>query len=154
SIDNPEIAFLTGNIQFTSRTVRAFKIPMLEDCCEDYGQVAYYQGAIPGYPHAFDLDNHHRFVTGKPVLVCGNTAAILSETRFAKAFKVIGDRFTHFGTFNCSGGSGGGGCSSSAGSSGGGSCTVSSSGPSDGTSSGSPLAGMYTDDGEHCGKCC
>ena len=42
------------------------------------------------------------FITGKPMLVCGNTASMVSETRFAEAFTVIGDRSTHYGAFDCS----------------------------------------------------
>ncbi|MDD4168792.1 MAG: methyltransferase domain-containing protein [Desulfotomaculaceae bacterium] len=34
------------------------------------------------------------------LLVCGNTASMLSKTRFASAFKVIGDRLTHYGAFD------------------------------------------------------
>ena len=91
-----------GFATFSSRTVRAFKLADLEDICEDYGQVAYYNGSISGYPHFFDLDDHHRFITGKPMLVCGNTASMLTNTRYATAFKVIGNRDTHFGAFeNC-----------------------------------------------------
>ena len=98
--DNEEIRDLLGFAKFSSRTVRAFKLDDLEDICEDYGQVAYYDGSIPGYPHFFDLDDHHRFITGKPMLVCGNTASMLSNTRYGKAFKVIGDRSVHFGAFD------------------------------------------------------
>ena len=97
--DNDEIRYKLGFATFSSRTVRAFKLNDLEDICEDYGQVAYYDGSIPGYPHYFDLDDHHRFITGKPMLVCGNTASMISNTRYGKAFKVIGDRSTHFGAF-------------------------------------------------------
>jgi len=99
STDNEEIINKLGFATFTSRTVRAFKLNDLEDICEDYGQVAYYDGSISGYPHYFDLDDHHRFVTGKPMLVCGNTASMLSNTRYGKAFKVIGDRSVHYGVF-------------------------------------------------------
>lgn len=42
------------------------------------------------------------FITGKPMLVCGNTASMVSETRFAEAFTVIGDRSTHYRAFDCS----------------------------------------------------
>ena len=38
---------------------------------------------------------------GKPVLVCGNTAAMLTDTRLGKHFRVEGDRRTHFGLFDC-----------------------------------------------------
>ena len=97
--DNEEIINKLGFATFTSRTVRAFKLNDLEDICEDYGQVAYYNGSIPGYPHYFDLDEYHHFVTGKPMLVCGNTASMLSNTRYSKAFKIIGNRDTHYGIF-------------------------------------------------------
>ena len=95
-----EIADKLGFASFTSRTVRAFKLNDLEDICEDYGQVAYYNGSIPGYPHFFDLDDHHRLFTGKPLPVCGNTASMLSNTRYKKAFKVVGNRSIHFGAFD------------------------------------------------------
>jgi ubiquinone/menaquinone biosynthesis C-methylase UbiE len=88
-----------GFVTFTSRTVRAFKLDDLEDICEDYGQVAYYNGNIPEHPHFFDLDDHHRFFTNRPMLVCGNTASMLANTRYGKAFKVTGDRSVHFGAF-------------------------------------------------------
>ena len=94
-----EIEDKLGFATFSSRTVRAFKLADLEDICEDYGQVAYYDGSISGYPHFFDLDDHHRFFTGKPMLVCGNTASMLSNTRYGKAFKIIGDRSVHYGIF-------------------------------------------------------
>ena len=94
-----EIGDKLGFAGFSSRTVRAFKLSDLEDACEDYGQIAYYNGRISGYPHFFDLDGHHRFFTGKPMLVCGNTASMLTNTRYKKAFKVLGDRSMHFGVF-------------------------------------------------------
>jgi len=103
-LDDEEVKRKIGHATFTSRTVRAFKLDGLEDICEDYGQVAVYDGSIPGNPHFFDLDDHHRFFTNKPMLVCGNTAAMVSGTRYGKAFRVIGDRSVHFGRF--------GGCSS------------------------------------------
>ena len=95
-----EVEEKLGFASFSSRTVRAFKLDDLEDICEDYGQVAYYNGNIPGHPHYFNLDDHHRFFTGKPSLVCGNTASMLSNTRYSRAFKVIGDRSVHFGIFD------------------------------------------------------
>jgi arsenite methyltransferase len=104
ALSDDEIEAKVGMVGFTSRTVRAFKLSALEDICEDYGQAAYYKGTIPGHPHHFDLDDHHRFFTGKPMLVCGNTAAMLAETRFAPAFTVVGDRSVHYGPFDCSGG--------------------------------------------------
>ena len=99
AFDNEEIEKILGFAIFSSRTVRAFKLNDLEDICEDYGQVAWYDGSIPENPHYFDLDDHHRFFTSKPMLVCGNTASMISNTRYGKAFKVMGDRSTHFGAF-------------------------------------------------------
>jgi len=99
-LDNDEVKEKIGFVNFSSRTVRAFKLDRLEDVCEDYGQVAWYDGSIPGHPHFFDLDDHHRFFTGKPMLVCGNTAAMVSETRYGKAFKVMGDLSVHYGKFD------------------------------------------------------
>lgn len=101
TVDAPRLAAALGNIAFYSMTIRAFKLPGLEDICEDYGQVAYYQGTIPYHQHQFALDDHHLFIAHKPMLVCGNTAAMLSNTRFGKHFKVVGDTTVHYGAFPC-----------------------------------------------------
>ncbi len=116
AINNPELENRIGFVNFTSTTVRAFKLASLEDRCEDFGQVAVYKGTIPHHPHRFEFDNHHLFETGHPMLVCGNTAAMISETRYAPHFQVTGDRSRHFGLFDCADGipfiedDGAGGC--------------------------------------------
>lgn len=102
SLDNPMIEAAAGMIDFYSMTIRAFKLQGLEDICEDYGQVAIYGGGIPEFPHSFQLDDHHIFQTGRPMLICGNTAAMIEETRYAPYFRVIGDRSVHYGAFDCS----------------------------------------------------
>lgn len=102
-IEDPDIAARIGNVVFSSTTVRAFRLDDLEDRCEDYGQVAIYLGTIPDQPNGFALDDHHRFETGRPMLVCGNTAAMVSQTRYAPHFRLIGDRSVHFGAFDCGG---------------------------------------------------
>lgn len=99
---DPEIEARAGMIGFCSATIRAFKLAHLEDRCEDYGQVAWYLGTIEDHPHSFALDDHHDFQTGRPMLVCGNTAAMVSETRYGGHFRVAGDRKAHFGLFDCS----------------------------------------------------
>lgn len=99
-LTDPAIEARIGFVRFASRTLRAFKLP-LEDRCEDFGQVATYLGGIPESPHAFDLDDHHHFVAGKPMLVCGNTADMLSATRYARHFRVQGEKSVHFGLFDC-----------------------------------------------------
>jgi arsenite methyltransferase len=101
SLDNPELERKAGMIDFYSMTVRAFKLASLEDICEDYGQSAIYLGSITDMPHRFPLDDHHLFITGKPMLVCGNSAAMVAETRFKGHFRVLGDRAVHFGAFDC-----------------------------------------------------
>jgi arsenite methyltransferase len=101
SIDNPELSAKVGLANFSSMTVRAFKLSCLEDICEDFGQVAHYNGTIAETPRAFVLDDHHTFLAGKPMLVCGNSAAMLQETRFGRHFTVRGDRSVHFGAFPC-----------------------------------------------------
>ena len=100
TIENLKLEHQLGAISFYSVTVRAFKLK-LEDRCEDYGQVAYYLGTIPQCPQAFPLDDHHLFEKGRPVLVCSNTAAMLTQTRYAPHFRVTGDLSTHYGLFDC-----------------------------------------------------
>lgn len=101
-VKDPQLAALTGEATFYSITYRLFKIPdRLEDLCEDYGQVAIYKGTLPAYPHGYDLDDHHHLTKGKPMLVCGNTASMLSETWLAPHFTVTGNRSVHFGVFPC-----------------------------------------------------
>ena len=100
-VEDPKLAAMLGNTKFTSLTIRAFKLASIEDRCEDYGQVAYYNGGIEEAPHAFELDDHHLFEKGRPLLVCGNSAAMVEETRYGKYFTITGDRSTHFGLFDC-----------------------------------------------------
>jgi arsenite methyltransferase len=99
-ISNPEVAEKAGLIDFYSMTIRVFKLDELEDVCEDYGQTAVYLGTLPESPHLFVLDDHRIFETNRPMLVCGNTAAMLENTRYAEHFRVTGDRSTHFGPFD------------------------------------------------------
>ena len=100
TLDDPEVQHKAGMIDFYSMTVRAFKVD-LEDKCENYGHVACYNGTIPECLHSFTLDDHHIFQTGLPVPVCGNTANMLSQTRYAAHFRVEGSFATHYGPFAC-----------------------------------------------------
>ncbi len=100
TVDDAELNAKIGMVGFTSKTVRAFKID-LEDKCEDFGQIAYYRGGIAECPIFFDLDDHHRFEINKPMLVCGNTADMITQSRFAGYFEVIGEKTTHYGLFDC-----------------------------------------------------
>ncbi len=100
ALNDVEVQRKAGRIGFYSMTVRTFKCDF-EDICEDYGHVAYYKGTIDDSPHAFILDDHHIFKKGQPVLVCGNTAKMLSETHYGQHFRVQGDFSTHYGPFDC-----------------------------------------------------
>lgn len=104
-VTDPTLKDIVGEAKFYSITYRLFKLPgLLETRCEDYGQFAVYKGTIEGYPHAYQLDDHHKFVTNKPMLVCGNTAAMVGEkgiSWLAKHFEVVGERSVHYGVFDC-----------------------------------------------------
>lgn len=99
NIDDEQIRSLVGNVNFCSVTYRLWKIRGLEDACEDYGHIATYTDQIPDSPFEFTLDNQHVFCKNKPEKVCGNTALMLSQTRFKKYFAVVGDFERHFGAF-------------------------------------------------------
>ncbi|EGD78833.1 methyltransferase type 11 [Salpingoeca rosetta] len=105
TVNDPEIRKLVGNATFYSITYRLFKLKDLEPNCEDYGQVAVYKGTIPDKELAFNLDKDHTFEAHRPVLVCGNTASMLTDTRYAPHFTVTGNREKHFGAFPCGGSS-------------------------------------------------
>lgn len=100
ALEDLEVEAKIGMVNFRSVTIRVFKMP-LEDRCEDFGQLATYKGTIAEHPHAFDLDDHHHFETGKPLRVCGNTFDMLALSRYANHFEMSGDKSTHFGLFGC-----------------------------------------------------
>lgn len=100
ALNNPEVERKIGFVRFQSMTIRAFKLD-LEDRCEDFGQVAIYLGTVPEHPHAFDLDDHHHLETGRPMLVCGNTADMLGKSRYGRHFRIVGEKTRHFGLFDC-----------------------------------------------------
>lgn len=101
-IGSDEVAARVGAARFYSVTLRLYKLPQLEERCEDYGQIATYRGTIPHSPTMFRLDSHHLFEKGRPERVCGNTADMLARTRLAPHFDVGGARQVHFGPFDCS----------------------------------------------------
>ncbi|TAN07195.1 MAG: methyltransferase domain-containing protein [Rhodanobacteraceae bacterium] len=100
ALNDPVVERRVGFAHFESITWRVFKLP-LEDRCEDYGQVATYLGTLANSPHRFVLDDHHLFEVDKPLRVCGNTADMLAATRYARHFKLQGDKSCHFGLFDC-----------------------------------------------------
>jgi len=98
-ISNEEVRDRVGNIRFSSITYRLWKIEGLEDACEDYGHIAVYRGGVREAPFAFALDNGHVFEQDRPEKVCGNTALMLSQTRFRDFFEVTGSFNRHLGAF-------------------------------------------------------
>eukprot|EP01100_Stratorugosa_tubuloviscum_P004172 TRINITY_DN2038_c0_g1_i1.p1 TRINITY_DN2038_c0_g1~~TRINITY_DN2038_c0_g1_i1.p1 ORF type:complete len:363 (-),score=197.20 TRINITY_DN2038_c0_g1_i1:113-1201(-) len=101
-VNDPQLRQVLGAAKFYSITFRLFKLKNLETECEDYAQIAIYLGTLDNYPINYQLDDHHNFEKGRPVLVCGNTASMLQETRLAKHFNIIGSREVHYGLFDCS----------------------------------------------------
>jgi arsenite methyltransferase len=101
TIQSAEIEARVGAARFTSVTWRLFKLPELEPACEDYGQVAVYRGGVLGAAHVLWLDDHHAFEVGRPERVCGNTAAMIARTRYARYFDVVGDQRVHYGAYPC-----------------------------------------------------
>jgi hypothetical protein len=99
TIENPALEAKVKPIKFASAIYRLFKLPVLDAGCEDYGQAVIYKGTIANHPKAFALDEEHIIETGKVFPVCGNTGAMLTQTRFAPHFDLIGDGKTHFGAW-------------------------------------------------------
>lgn len=91
---------LIEGIYFWSITFRGFKID-LEENCEDYGQVAVYNGSMADSKEAYTLDLNHLFPAGSAVRVCKNTADILKHSRLSSMFHVSGE-IAHLGLFDCS----------------------------------------------------
>ena len=98
-LHDKEIVEKAGYIDFQSITVRAFKMN-LEDRCENYGHSVVYQGGIEEMPEMFILDKEHEFPKGETIMVCGNTAQMLSTSRYAPYFKLQGDFSSHKGLFS------------------------------------------------------
>ena len=103
TLTDPAIAARVGAARFTSLTLRLFKLDGLDAACEDYGQVAIYRGGIEGAERVLWLDDHHAFEAGRPERVCRNTAAMLTRTRLARWFDVLGAADVHYGAFPCGG---------------------------------------------------
>ncbi|KAJ1999555.1 hypothetical protein GGI04_004525 [Coemansia thaxteri] len=102
-IDAPELRDLVGATRFHSITYRLFKFAraaaQLETTREDYGHVAVYRGTIDGQRARTRFDTQWAFEASRPVLVDGNTAAMLGESWLRRHFDVRGDRTQHLGAF-------------------------------------------------------
>lgn len=98
-IHNADLQARVRDAGFASVTWRMLKLAGLEPECEDYGQTAVYAGGMAGCEEEFVLDESHRFPAGAAVRVSGNTAMMLTQTRFAPWFTATGDRAVHAGAF-------------------------------------------------------
>jgi len=98
-IVDPALKDKLGSIRFASVTARLIKLDGLETACEDYGQAVIYKGGIAGMEQVFALDAEHHIEAGRVFPVCGNTLAMLKQTRFSPFFDVVGDGATHYGLF-------------------------------------------------------
>ena len=98
-LDDAELKQKVGDIGFFSATYRLFKLPELEYGNEDYGQTLRYLGSATHHPDRFEFDKDNVFVTGETVRVSGNTASMVSGSRFAPHFEINGDMHSHQGVF-------------------------------------------------------
>ena len=96
---DPQLKEKLGAIRFASVTARLIKLDALETTCEDYGQAVIYRGGIEGMEDVFVLDSGHHIEAGRVFPVCGNTLAMLKQTRFSDWFDVVGEGTQHFGLF-------------------------------------------------------
>lgn len=88
-----------GCIGFASHTVRTIKSADFEPREEDYQQTATYLGTMPENPRYFDLSSEVRLIKDRPVAISGNMATLLTQSRYAKHFKVT-PRRNHVGAFD------------------------------------------------------
>ena len=86
-----------GAVAFATLTVRVLKSEWTEDVCESYGETVTYDGSLPDYPDFFLFEHNIKFPAGKDCVVCGNVSGLAKHSRYAKVFKVVGDRTTHIG---------------------------------------------------------
>ena len=86
-----------AGIDFATVTVRVMNSTWSEDVCESYGEVVTYDGSLPDFPDYFLFEHCIKFPTGKSCEVCGNVTTVAKYSRYAKVFKVTGDRSRHIG---------------------------------------------------------
>lgn len=98
TVEDEKLKPKLAHINFSSQTVRAFKIEA-EDREEDYGHKARYDGSIGEFADEFVLDLNNRFAAGEWVNVSGNVANILRQSRYKSAFEVEGSFEVHHGGF-------------------------------------------------------
>lgn len=84
-------------MRFFLATYRLFKLPELEEDCEDFSEAVIYKGTMHSLPESFSLDIHHTMETDREFPVCRNTLLMLMGTRFSRHFDKVGDGKVHNG---------------------------------------------------------
>ncbi len=85
SLTDPEIAATLDGFRFVSATYRLFAAEV-GDLARRELWTARYRGGADGAERRLDLDHAHRFEAGTALTVDGETAAALSQSRFAPFF--------------------------------------------------------------------
>lgn len=102
TVGNEEIQQQLGGIKFYSITIKAYKIPELEDKCEDYQEEAEYLGTLgEGLENRFDYDLTHKFIKGEKMKVCRNLALVLTKCGLYQKHFSVSDSKSHQGLFDC-----------------------------------------------------
>lgn len=103
TVENKAVEQQCSGIKFYSITIRAYKIPEMEDRCEDYGETAVYKGTMgEGLEKEFKFDRSHIFKTGEPLRICRNFGLVLTKCpMYQKHFEVTG-LGPHIGLFETS----------------------------------------------------
>lgn len=97
-LNDRELLPLVSDVTFYSLTIRAFKLPQLDDCRENYAQTAIFTPDKDSKASDFILDVDNVFKAGVSRPIDFNTAAMLSATRFKDMF-AISEAGTHQGLY-------------------------------------------------------
>ncbi|MEM9045192.1 MAG: methyltransferase domain-containing protein [Pseudomonadota bacterium] len=98
-ISDPAVSEKLGPIRFVSEVWRLVKVDGLELEREDYGQTVVYTGGIVGAEDRVVFDETMVFDRGIETQVDGNTAKILTESRYAPWFEFQQPSGPHRGAF-------------------------------------------------------
>jgi arsenite methyltransferase len=80
--------------------VRSYKIPEMEDRCEDYGEEATYLGTLgAGLEKEFKFDRSHIFITGEKLRICKNLSLVLTKCPLYKKHFEVTPIKGHLGLF-------------------------------------------------------
>eukprot|EP01071_Lankesteria_metandrocarpae_P004915 Lankesteria_metandrocarpae@DN3746_c0_g1_i1.p1 len=87
----PETSVKLNNAKFYSVTYRLFKCAEVEDTAEHYGDTVTYMGSMEGAETEYVFDVNHTFGKYEPLVVDGQTAALVSKSWLASHFRTETD---------------------------------------------------------------